>query len=93
MKIKELKSRESVPIYIKMKPKPTGSHLVKYRNEVDYKYYKCDYCGEEIKIKSKKEEMTGGILTIPQTLIGYANIKVALCNKCLNPLLKEFEAE
>ena len=46
----ELSNRKIVPIYTKMKPKPQeGKHLIKYKNEKDYDYYKCDYCGEEIK--------------------------------------------
>lgn len=89
----QLSSRGTVPIYTKFKPKPAGSHLVNYKNEKEYEYYQCDYCGAEIKILKKRFEMTGGIITIPQTITKRKNINLALCNKCLKPLLKEFEEE
>ena len=66
-----LSGRGNVPIYEKMRPKPDASHLVNYKKEKLYEYYKCDYCGEEIKIlKEKQEIMSGGIVTIPQQLLG-----------------------
>ncbi len=89
-----LSSRKAVPVYTKMKPKPQeGKHLIKYKNEKDYDYYKCDYCGEEIKILKKRQEMTGGIAIIPYTVTRRDNIKLALCNKCLKPVLNIFEKE
>lgn len=91
--LQELSSRGVVPIYAKMKPKPEGSHLVNYKKEKEYEYYKCDYCGAEIKIFHKRQEMTGGIVTIPHTVTRRGNMNLALCNKCLKPVLKEFEEE
>lgn len=80
--------------YTKYKPKPKeGRHLVKYKEEKDYNYYKCDYCNEEIKILDKKYEMTGGIVTFPDSLTRKGQLKLVLCNKCLKPVLKEFEDE
>ena len=90
-RFQSLESRENIPIYDKEKPKPEGSHLVKVKKEILYKYYKCDYCGDEIKIMSKKQDMSGGIVVLPQTLTKRGELKLAICNKCLNPLLKEFE--
>lgn len=75
----------------KLKPKPDASHLVNYKKVKLYDYYLCDYCGEEIKILEKKQEMTGGTATIPHTVTKRGELKLALCNKCLRPALKEFE--
>lgn len=91
--LQELSSRSAVPIYSKMKPKPESSHLVNHKVEKEYDYYKCDYCGDEIRILKKSREMTGGVVTIPHTVTRRGAINLALCNKCLKPLLKEFEKE
>ena len=37
--------------------------------------------------------MLGGIVTIPYTVTRRGDIKLALCNKCLKPVLKKFEKE
>ena len=55
--------KAKVPIYIKYKPRET-SHLLQIKDEIDYKYYKCEYCGAEIIIKDKTSEMTGCIARI-----------------------------
>lgn len=84
--------REKIPKNVKYKPKPQeGRHLVKYKQEKDYEYYICDYCGAEIKILDKKTEMTGGTVIFPATLTQKDDLRLALCNKCLKPVLKEFE--
>ena len=90
-KFDKLIGRDKVPVYIKMKPKPSASHLINYHNEIDYKYYICDHCGSKIKILQKKHEMSGGVVCLPATLTGNKDLTLALCNKCLNPALKEFE--
>lgn len=59
--------------------------------EKEYLYYICDYCKDEIKILNKKYEMTGGIVVLPRTLTKRENITLVLCNKCLKPVLDEFE--
>lgn len=89
----EISSRGTIPKYSKMKAKPESSHLVNHKVEKEYDYYKCDYCGDEIKILKKRQEMTGGVVTIPHTVTRRGAINLALCNKCLKPLLKEFEKE
>jgi len=90
--LENLYYREKVPIYTKLKPKPTeGRHLIKYKDEKDYDYYICDYCGAEIRIKKKRHEMTGGIAIIPHTITRRGELKLALCSKCLKPALKELE--
>ncbi|MCI8618157.1 MAG: hypothetical protein HFJ60_08025 [Clostridia bacterium] len=86
-------SRENVPKYVKYKKKPDGSHLVNYKQQKDYEYYKCDYCGEEIVIKDKADEQDGGIAILPNTITNRGNIKIALHNRCLKPLLREAEKE
>lgn len=89
--IKQLSNRDIVPKYTKFKPKPEGSHLVNHKQEKEYEYYICDYCGSEIKIIKKRQEMTGGTIIIPHTVTKKGDINLALCNKCLKPVLKEFE--
>lgn len=84
-------SRENVPKYVKYKKKPDGSHLVNYKQQKDYEYYKCDYCGEEIIIKDKADEQDGGIAILPNTITNRGNIKIALHNRCLKPLLEAIE--
>lgn len=70
-----------------------GNHLTKKEKPKKlYEYYVCDYCGEEIKIESKWENKTGGICKIPQTLSNIDTVLyLALCNKCVIPVEKEFE--
>lgn len=83
-----------IPKYTKYKdPMGEAKHLVKYKKEKNYDYYKCDYCNEEIKILNKIHEMTGGIAIFPDSLTKRGKLKLVLCNKCLKPVLKEFEDE
>lgn len=89
--ISELSGRGAVPIYAKMKPKEAGSHLVNSKPMKEYSYYKCDYCGEEIKILDKKQEMTGGVVTFRHIVTKHGDIEMALHNKCLKPVLRIFE--
>lgn len=80
-----LKLRAAPEVYIKYKDTDgLGSHLVREKKQELYKYYKCDYCGEEIEIKANKIEQTGGTLE-------FKGMTLALCNKCLKEVLKEYE--
>ncbi len=81
MNFENLCYREKVPLYTKLR----------YKDEKDYDYYICDYCGDEIKILKKKIEMTGGIVVLPHSLTKRGEVKIVLCNKCINPVLKELE--
>ena len=91
-KVKLLEEREEISKYIKYKEKPKEArHLIKYKQEKDYEYYKCDYCGEEIKIEKDWEKRTGGIITLPSSLTDRGEIKIVIHNKCLKNLLKELE--
>lgn len=86
--------REKVPKHTKYKEKPeAGRHLVKYPSIKEYEYYLCDYCNAEIRILEKKHEMTGGIAKFPAAITGKDEVELALCNKCLNPVLQELEAK
>ena len=84
-------NRGTVPTYTKMKTIESGNSVVNSIKQKDYDYYKCDYCGAEIKIKKKRHEMTGGIAIIPHTITRRGELKLALCSKCLKPALKELE--
>lgn len=85
--------RNTVPIYQKMKILESGNSVVNAKRQKQYEYYKCDYCGAEIRIKNKRHEMTGGIAIIPHTITRRGELKLALCSKCLKPALKELEKE
>lgn len=70
----------------------TPKHLTKIKKTKMYEYYKCDYCGEEIKITKKWEDRKGGIAIFPTTLTKYHEpLQLVLCNKCLNKAKAEFE--
>lgn len=86
-------NREKPVKLTKVKENPEANHLskTKCKTEKDYDYYKCDYCGSEIKITKKWEEKTGGIIDLPQSLTKRSKITLCLCHKCINPVMKEFE--
>jgi hypothetical protein len=70
-----------------------GAHLVNKKVKEKYKYYMCDYCGQEIRIADKWAERTGSKVTIPSSITKQGEIVLALHNKCLKPMLKELEEE
>lgn len=82
--------RTKVPIYTKYKVQDS-SNVINCKRKKEYDYFICDFCGNEIEIKKKQEEMVGGIDVLPYSLTGMHNLKIALCNKCVKPLLKELE--
>lgn len=86
-----LTNRTEPPKYTKFEDKPEASHLVNYKPIKKYDYYICDYCKDTIKLLNDKYKMTGGIVTIPKIITKSKELKLALCNKCLKPVLKEFE--
>ena len=85
-----LRDRKSIEKHIKFKQIKT-SNVVNSKKEKDYEYFICDYCHEEIKIKDKKHEMTGGICIIPSSLTKRQAVKAVLHNKCLKAAIKELE--
>ena len=69
-------------------------HLTNTPKTKLYEYYVCDSCGCEIKVEKKWEDNKGGVLMIPTTLSKRNKIfYIAVCSKCLNKVLKEFEDE
>lgn len=66
-----------------------ANHLTKEKTKKLYKYYICDYCGAEIKIDKKRD----GIVILPRTLTKKDPLKLALCNRCINAVVAEFEEE
>ncbi len=73
---------------------PGVAHLTKTEKKKLYDYYICDFCGDEIKIGGKWEDKTGGIVTLPPSLTHESiTYKLALCNKCVKSVIKEFEEE
>ncbi len=70
------------------------AHLTKTEKKKLYDYYICDFCGNEIKIDKKWENRTGGIVTLPPSLTHESiTYKLALCNKCVKSVIKEFEED
>ncbi len=62
----------------------------KARRKKAYDYYICDYCGERIILSEPKHQRTGGTMKLSYVLTKRSTVEVALCNKCVNPVLKEF---
>ena len=58
----------------------SGSYVISGKTKA-YEYYICDYCGKEIRIEENKLNRTGGT-------VAFKGMKLALHNKCLNPMLK-----
>ena len=86
-----LRDRKLIEKHIKYKPIKTTSNVINSKKEIDYEYFVCDYCHEEIKIKDKKHEMSGGICVIPSSLTKRQAVKAVLHNKCLKTAIKELE--
>lgn len=85
-----LKNRNAPQKYTKYKA-TEKSNVAETDKKIDYLFYICDFCGAEIKIINKPHEMSGGINILPNTLTKVGEIKIALCNKCVKPLLKLLE--
>ena len=93
-KLNEFIVREKPEKYTKFEESNNnlGQHLVNRKKEKLYEFYICDNCGCEIKIDKKWENNKGGILRIPKTLSKMnKTFDIAICSKCLNEVLKEFE--
>lgn len=95
-KLKTLETRDKVYKNIKYKEDETKNHLSKskIKPEIDYEYYICDYCGEEIILKNKKDERDGGTVKMPTSLTKTMSvIELALHDRCLNKVLNELEPD
>lgn len=68
--------------------KESKSNVANREIKKTYNYYKCDYCDDEIIIKNKNSEMTGGIASFFVSNNNNLKIKLVLCNKCVKPVIK-----
>lgn len=86
----ELFHRGKIVPNVKYKVKEqTGNHVANEGKKKLYKYYNCDYCNAEIKIVKKRD----GIVILPRTLTKKEPLKLVLCDKCIKPVIAEFEEE
>lgn len=94
-RINELILREKPEKQIKyLEGSEVARHLSNTPKKKMYEYYTCDNCGTEIRIDKKWENNKGGLLMIPKTLSKKSKVfYIAICSKCLNKVLKEFENE
>ena len=91
-KLSQLISRDKPNIYVKTEYKQ-GEMITNTTNTPKikkYDYYICDFCGQEIRIKEKWETSEGGVCEIPSTITKGRKITLALHNKCINEVIKEF---
>ena len=88
--IVRLQTRKDIPKYVKEIRENTKSNLVKGKIIKKYEYWKCDYCSDEIRLDRKQHERSGGVVNLPHTLTKSGKLKLVLCNKCLNSVIKEF---
>ncbi len=92
------KNRAKPEKYTRYKMSEQGAnHLTKVKKEKDYDYYACDYCHDEIRILKNQKSLdgnaiaSGGIVELPCFLtMTDKKIKLALCNKCLRPVVQQF---
>lgn len=89
--ITKFKNRDKIQEYTKIIKEDTKSNILQAKIIAKYKYLICDYCKSEIKLNTKKEERTGGIVVFPHSYTNCGKIELALCCKCLNNVIKEFE--
>lgn len=88
-KIDEWLTRKNIPIYTSYFEKP--NRWDKTKKEVDFKYYRCDYCGAAIVIKKKNQEQDGGEFELGLTRLKRGHARVVTHTCCLNKLLKELD--
>lgn len=84
-KLGQIKRRGKVPKYTEYTTDDRS------RRKKAYDYFICDYCGERIILSEPKNTRAGGTAKISYILTKDETVEVALCNKCVNPALNEFE--
>lgn len=89
--INTIKYRKEPVKHSKIKKESNTNNVVNSNKVKLYEYYSCDYCGDEIRLDIKQSERSGGIVIFPHSLTKCGEIKLALCNKCLKEVLKQFE--
>lgn len=88
----KFKYRDKPAKYIKLEENSNSSNVVHSKRKKKYEYYRCDYCNTEIRLDIKEwQRKKGGVTTLPLSLTNCGNITVALCNKCLNKVIKELQ--
>lgn len=85
-----LQQRKEITKYTKEQKQNSESFVIPTKTVKLYDYYRCDYCNDEIRLDKKQHERSGGIVTLPKTLTKRGKLTLALCNKCLNKVIKEF---
>ena len=83
-------ARKAPEIHQKFEYISVKSQVVNVEKKKVYEYYICDNCGAEIEIQEERNKMTGGIITIPYSLTRSKPLKLALCNKCVGIVEKQF---
>ncbi len=63
-----------------------GNNTTKTKKKKAYDYYICDNCKERIVLSKNINERMGGIMKVP--INSYKCLNLALCNKCVKPVLK-----
>ena len=89
--INKFKNRDKIQKYTKIIKEDTKSNVLKAKVIEKYQYLKCDYCGNEIRLDKKEYERTGGTKVFSHSFTKCGKIELALCNKCLKPVIKELE--
>lgn len=89
--ITSIKYRKQPPKYTKTQVEGEQNYTTNRKMIKLYDYYICDYCKSEIRLDKKQQERSGGIVVIPHTLTKCGEITVALCNKCIKDVIKQFE--
>ena len=89
--INKFKNRDKIPKYTKVIKENNKSNVLKAKILGRYQYLLCDYCGDEIRLDIKKADRTGGTITFKHSVTNCGKVELALCNKCLKKVIKEFE--
>ncbi|MCI8700033.1 MAG: hypothetical protein HFJ47_01665 [Clostridia bacterium] len=89
--INKFKNRDKIPKYTREIKEEIKSNILKAKIIGRYQYILCDYCGDEIRLDIKREDRTGGTHTFQHSFTKCGKIELALCNKCLKKVIKEFE--
>lgn len=88
-----LQKRREITKFTKYKKENQDSFVVRTESSKLYDYYICDYCQGEIRLDSRIQERSGGIVVLPHTLTKRGEIKLVLHNSCLNKTIEEFARE
>lgn len=85
-KLNELVERKKPQIYTEVLVENSAFGKHKLKN----KYMICDLCGERIYIGVPKDKRTGGTMELVYSLTHREDCLIAVCNKCVIPVLNEF---